>query len=240
MKRVITAALLYALHMWYCWPAEAQPTVLSHPFKANTWHTLDCYHDRQWNCSWELRRGDDANSFQPVELGTPLVKMGRLPGDLQIFLNETTKGTYRCTCHLEGEQSTEHRKIVYLFSQGTWVGPIALGSAQLVMVPLISFLAGQRFGCIPDKVTVTKDEPLVVSVCYLPFLLEAPSLKTVALVEEASGNITIALLRNFSARFVVDDPNPGAYHFQVSTSVYGNIISASFNVTIVGRYSPAL
>ena len=119
MKRVITAALLYALHMWYCWPAEAQPTVLSHPFKANTWHTLDCYHDRQWNCSWELRRGDDANSFQPVELGTPLVKMGRLPGDLQIFLNETTKGTYRCTCHLEGEQRTEHRKIVYLFSQGT-------------------------------------------------------------------------------------------------------------------------
>lgn len=108
------------------------------------------------------------------------------------------------------------------------------------MMPLIFFLVGQRFGCIPDKVTVTKGEPLVVSVCYLPFLLEAPSLTTVTLVEEASGNITIALLRNFSAQFVVDDPNPGSYHFQVSTSEYGSIKSANLNVTIVGRYSPAL
>ena len=76
-----------------------------------------------------------------------------------------------------------------------------------------------------------------VSVCYLPYLPEAPSLSTVTLVQEASGNRTIAFLRNYSAHYIVPNPKPGSYHFQVTTGEYGDIASASFNVTIEGMYA---
>ena len=99
---------------------------------------------------------------------------------------------------------------------------------------LISFLAAQRFRCFQEEVVVTKGEPLILSVGYLSFLPEASSLKIMTLVAEADrNNFTFTLLRNYSAHYVVHDPKPGTYHFQVM-SKYGKIQSASFNVTIVG------
>ena len=100
--------------------AKAQPTVISRPYEANTWHTLPCEREQQWQCSWEVQR-DGAGPFHPVELGTEFVKAAAtLPGDLRIYLNEYTKGIYRCSCQRAGDQMTELRTEVYFYSEGKY------------------------------------------------------------------------------------------------------------------------
>lgn len=124
--RYARAASLFVLCMSLTSPAEAQqPAVPSHPFEANTWHTLTCHRDQQWYCSWEMRRGGDSASFRPVDPETDFIKAGSLPGALNIYLNEETKGTYRCKCRMSGEQKAERRKTVYFYSASKWVGLVS-------------------------------------------------------------------------------------------------------------------
>lgn len=116
---VVTVVLLVALSLNPF--AEAQTAdVLSHPYKANTWHNLTC--ERGQQCSWFVRRGGSSNPFQRVEVGTNLVQEGLFRDDLKIFLNEETKGIYRCFCRMNGEEMDEFRKEVYLYSAGRWAG----------------------------------------------------------------------------------------------------------------------
>ena len=69
-----------------------------------------------------MRRVGNDSIFHPVELGTEFVKAGPLPGDARLFLNEITKGTYRCACRMDRGQAEEYRKIVYFYSPGKWAG----------------------------------------------------------------------------------------------------------------------
>ena len=82
-----------------------------------------------------------------------------------------------------------------------------------------------------------KGEPLKVSACYLSFFPEAANLKTMTLINEATGKRHIKRLRNFCANYTVNVSQPGSYHFQVATREYGNILSESFNVTLQGMYT---
>ena len=102
---------------------------------------------------------------------------------------------------------------------------------------LFVLLADQRFGCFRDKVALERGSQTRVSVCYLSFLPESRNVGTVVLVDEASGNRTLKLVRNFSATFTVKEP--GSYHFEASTA-HGIINSTSFNVTLEGMYSVLL
>ena len=100
----------------------------------------------------------------------------------------------------------------------------------------IQFLAAQRFQC-PDKVAAMKGEPLNISACYLPYFPEAPGLRTMTLVEEATGNQTIKPLRDYCATYVVNVFQPGSYHLQVTSGEHGHINSDSFNTTVQGMCS---
>lgn len=118
LQRGVASALSLLLVLSLSTTAEAQSKVLSHPYEANTWHTLPCERE-QWQCSWEVQRNGPSGSFQPVELGTQFVKAAAsLPGDLDIFLNEITKGIYRCSCRRDGGQTAEIRTEVYFYSEG--------------------------------------------------------------------------------------------------------------------------
>ena len=102
---------------------------------------------------------------------------------------------------------------------------------------LFVFLADQRYRCCRAKVAIPKGGQKRVSACYLSFLPESLNLSIVALVDEASGNKTRMILHNFCASFTVKEP--GSYHFEASTA-HGFINSASFNVTVEGKYSVLL
>ena len=121
--RYARAALLFVLCMSLSSLTEAQPAMHSHPFEANAWHTLTCRHHQRYNCSWVMRRGGDSTSFRPVELATDFVRAGLWPGDIQIFLDEDTKGTYKCVCRMPGDQ-TALRRTVYFYSASKWVRPL--------------------------------------------------------------------------------------------------------------------
>lgn len=94
------------------WPATEPP------YAENQRHTLSCGVDRdvRWTCSWDVQ-GDDGGAFQPVTVGTEFVKMGMLPGDLDVYLNDATKGTYQCSCRMPGEQSVR-KKVFAFYSAG--------------------------------------------------------------------------------------------------------------------------
>ena len=119
---VFTAVSLLVIALSFGSSAEAETAVLSHPYKANAWHTLTG--ERGQQCSWYVRRGGASNPVR-VELGKEFVREGPLPGDLNISLNEDTKGIYTCACRMNGEQNETVRKEVYFYSEGRWVGRVA-------------------------------------------------------------------------------------------------------------------
>ena len=93
------------------------------------------------------------------------------------------------------------------------------------------FPADHRFQKDPGNVTVEGGKLFNLRVCYLKHLPESANLSTITLVEEATGNTTIANLdhTNYCALFPLQDPQPGQYHFKVAVH-YGNIISRSFHI----------
>ena len=95
-------------------PTEAQ-TVLGHPYRANTRHELTC--ERGQQCAWYVRRGSPSNLFEPVRLDSN-VQEGPFPVDLDVLLNEETKGTYRCLCRRDEREMYKLRKEVYFYSAG--------------------------------------------------------------------------------------------------------------------------
>ena len=104
---VILIALLYSI------TASGQTAVEDRPFTENHRHQLPCgvQRDVRWNCSWE--REDEGGTFHPVKVNTEFVRQGTLPADLDVYLNDATKGTYRCTC-----QQTVLMKVVVFYSEG--------------------------------------------------------------------------------------------------------------------------
>lgn len=100
---------------------EAQPDIVNQLFEPNRWWTLGCESAARWNCSWEVRR-DGTSPFQPVKMGTEFVRTPltreRLPGDVEVYLNAITKGTYRCSCRENDGQIPELQKEVYFYSEG--------------------------------------------------------------------------------------------------------------------------
>lgn len=88
------------------------------PYAENQRHTLSCDGDRdaRLTCLWYVQ-GDDGGAFHSVTVGTEFVKMGSLPGDLDVYLNDATKGTYRCSCRMPGEQSVR-KKVFAFYSAG--------------------------------------------------------------------------------------------------------------------------
>ena len=240
---VLTTVSLLVIALSFGSTAKAETAVLSHPYKANAWHTLTG--ERGHQCSWYVRRGGASNPVR-VELGTEFVREGPLPGDLNISLTEDTKGIYTCACRMNGEQNETVRKEVYFYSEGKWVGRVAsmvieyewrvTNSAAIDVAFInIQFLAAQRYQC-PDKVAAVTGEPLNISACYLPYFPEASELRTMTLVEEATGKQIIKPLRNYCATYIVNVSQPGSYHLQV-TSGDGHINSASFNATVQGMCS---
>ena len=101
--------------------AVGQPQVTNTPFRANARHTLSCEREQQWECSWQVQRGG-TGPFQTLEVGTELVRASTLPGDVDILLNEETKGTYECHCRLNGGHEAVVRKRVFFYSAGKWAG----------------------------------------------------------------------------------------------------------------------
>ena len=97
---------------------EAQ-TVLGHPYKSNTRHELTCMRGQQ--CTWRVRRGGPSNHFEPVELDAN-IREGTFPVDLNISLNEDTKGTYQCLCRRDEGEMYQVQKEVYFYSAGKWAG----------------------------------------------------------------------------------------------------------------------
>ena len=87
------------------------------PFTENHRHQLSCSVERnvRWNCSWA--REDDAGTFHPVKVNTEFVTQGPLPADLDVCLNNATKGTYRCSCQVNAEQ-TDLMKVIFFYSAG--------------------------------------------------------------------------------------------------------------------------
>ena len=94
------------------------------------------------------------------------------------------------------------------------------------------FLADQRFRNFPGNATVEEGKLLNLTVCYLKHLPESPNLSTVTLVEEATGNTTIANLdrTDYCAHFSLENSQPGTYHFEVTHVHYGTINSRSFHI----------
>lgn len=105
---------------------EAQ-TVLGHPYRANTRHELTC--ERGPQCMWTVQRGGPNNSFVPVRLDAN-VREGSFPVDLNISLNEETKGIYRCECRRDEREKYELQKEVYFYSAGKWAGVKSTGSCD--------------------------------------------------------------------------------------------------------------
>ena len=101
--------------------AEGQPPVTNTLFRANARHTLSCERESQLDCSWRVQR-NGTGPFHQVEVGTELVRASSLPGDVDILLNEETKGIYECHCRLNGGQKAVVRKRVFFYSAGKWVG----------------------------------------------------------------------------------------------------------------------
>ena len=101
--------------------AEGQPLVTNTPLKANARYTLSCERESQLDCSWRVQR-DGTGPFHQVEVGTELVRESSLPGDVDILLNEETKGIYECHCRLNGSQEAVVRKRVFFYSAGKWAG----------------------------------------------------------------------------------------------------------------------
>ena len=116
---VVTVSLLVVLSLRSV--VEAQSGILNGPYKANALYTLTC--ERAQQCSWYVRRGGASNPVR-VEFGTE-VQVGPLPNDVNIFLTEDTKGIYTCACRMNGEEIETVRKVVYLYSEGKWVGRVA-------------------------------------------------------------------------------------------------------------------
>ena len=108
---VILIALLYSI------TASGQTAVEDRPFTENHRHQLPCgvQRDVRWNCSWD--REDEGGTFHPVKVNTEFVTQGPLPADLDVYLNDATKGTYRCTCRVNAEQTVLMNVIVF-YSEG--------------------------------------------------------------------------------------------------------------------------
>lgn len=112
-------SLLIALSL--CVATEALPDIVNQFYQPNRWWTLECKPAARLNCSWEVRR-DGTSPFQPVEMETEFVRTPRtrerLPGDVEIFLNAITKGTYGCSCRANGERIPQLQKKVYFYTEG--------------------------------------------------------------------------------------------------------------------------
>ena len=108
---VVAGSLLVAL-------TEAQ-TVLGHPYKSNTRHELTGARGQQ--CAWYVRRGGPNNLFDPVRLDAN-VQEGTFQVDLNVLLNEETKGTYQCQCRRNEGEKYQLQKEVYFYSAGKWAG----------------------------------------------------------------------------------------------------------------------
>ena len=108
---LIAVALLYSI------TARGQPAAEDRPFAKNDWHQLLCgtQRDARWNCFWD--REDEGGTFHPVKVNTEFVRPGTLPADLDVYLNDATKGTYRCTCQVNAEQ-TVLMNVVVFYSEG--------------------------------------------------------------------------------------------------------------------------
>ena len=104
---VILIALLYSI------TASGQTAVEDRPFTENHRHQLPCgvQRDVRWNCSWD--REDEGGTFHPVKVNTEFVRQGTLPADLDVYLNDATKGTYRCTCQVNAERTDVMNVIVF-------------------------------------------------------------------------------------------------------------------------------
>ena len=105
----IAVALLYSI--------TGQTAVEDRPFTKDHWHYLSCgvQRDVRWNCSWD--REDEGGTFHPVKVNTKFVTQGALPADFNIYLNDATKGTYRCSCQVNAER-TDVRKVIFFYSEG--------------------------------------------------------------------------------------------------------------------------
>ena len=133
---VATAVLLVALSLNPF--ADAQTAVLNRPYEENTWHNLTC--ERVQQCSWFVRRGGPSNPFHLLQEGN-LVQEGPYPAYRKVFLNEETKGTYRCFCRMDGGEVDELRKEVYLYSAGRWAGDGSTGCRCMTCDELANVLA---------------------------------------------------------------------------------------------------
>ena len=133
---IVTAASLVAL--WLSPLAAAQTAVVNSLYEANAWHMLTCERDHQ--CSWFVRRGGPSNPFQLLQEGN-LVQEGPYPAYRNIFLNEETKGTYRCFCRMDGGEVDELRKEVYFYSGGRWAGGGSTGCRCMTCGELANDLA---------------------------------------------------------------------------------------------------
>ena len=109
---VVAGSLLIALLLS---PLTEAQTVLGHPYKANTRHELTG--ERGQQCVWYVRRDGPNNLFERVRLDDN-VQEGAFPVDLNVLLNEETKGTYRCLCRRDEREMYTLQKEVYFYSAG--------------------------------------------------------------------------------------------------------------------------
>ena len=115
---VIFLAILYSIYdsitITGGQPAAA---VEDRPFAENDWHQLLCgaQRDIKWKCFWN--REDDDGTIHPVTVDTEVVRQGTLPADLDVYLNDATEGTYRCSCQVNAEQ-TVLMKVIVFYSEG--------------------------------------------------------------------------------------------------------------------------
>ena len=114
-ERLIVVAAVSIFTALSLSPLTEGQTVEDHPYKENTRHELTC--ERGQQCSWYVRQGGPSNSFEPVRLDAN-VQVGAFPVDLNISLNEETKGTYRCLCRRNEREMYKLQKEVYFYSAG--------------------------------------------------------------------------------------------------------------------------
>ena len=123
-RKVNMFLLLIALSLCVATEAQLGHEIENKLFPENSWTTLSCAPVARWNCSWEVRQ-DGASGFQAVEMESEFLRTpssrDRLPGDVEIYLNANTMGTYRCWCRTNEDQISELRKEVYYYSQGKGV-----------------------------------------------------------------------------------------------------------------------
>ena len=108
---IIAVALLYSI------TPRRQPAAEDRPFAENDWHQLLCgtQRDAKWSCSWD--REDEGGTFHPVKANTEFVTQGPLPADLDVYLNDATKGTYRCKWQVNPER-IDVMKVIFFYSEG--------------------------------------------------------------------------------------------------------------------------